>query len=478
MTIPNYAILTDDDTQQIHEASLTVLQTTGLRLSHPLALEKLAAAGAEVKSSRDKVLLPPDMVARALKLFPRKFVCAGRGPEFDLVVDGQSHDPPAVRTVAGVINHFDMQSTTSRPLTLADVKDVAVLGDALDNINIVSCLTPQDLSPATYDLHTLKCLLASGRKHIWALTTDSKNLKYQLEMMAVVAGGTQALAQRPLCSGIVCLIEPLTFPDDEIERLLLYGKHGLPVRVPLVPMSGANAPYTMAGALVHTNAEALGSLVLLQTLCPGTPTWFYSIFHEMNMQRGTADYFSPQVMLTNAGLIQMARYYGLPSITLPYAASDCQAHQLMFARGAALTMYAMSGVSEIGGAGAVNGGLAVSPQAMVIDNELAGFMHLLVEGFEINSETMALETIQQVGHGGDFLSTSHTYEFLHREKHFQPNLLDWRSQIEWQQDGRTIVDRAQEKFDDILNNHTVPGLEEPMQQELSRIIQAAERELG
>ena len=66
--------------------------------------------------------------------------------------------------------------------------------------------------------------------------------------------------KRPLCSGIVCLIEPLRFPDDEIERLLLYGEYTLPVKVPLVPMVGANAPYTLAGAQTH--AEALGSLVL------------------------------------------------------------------------------------------------------------------------------------------------------------------------------------------------------------------------
>ena len=266
--------------------------------------------------------------------------------------------------------------------------------------------------------------------------------------------------KRRLCSGIVCLIEPLRFPDDEIERLLLYGEYNLPVKVPLVPMVGANAPYTLAGALTQTHAEALGSLVLLQTLCPGIPTWYYVLLHSTEMRTGATHYLSPEVMLVSSALIQLARHCAIPSTASPYSATDCQAHQIMFERGAALTMYALSGATEIGGAGIVEGGLAMSPLALVIDDELAAYTGRLREGFEIDPGTLAVEAINRVGHQGDFMSDPHTLKYLRREKRFQPMLFDWRPHALWSSDGHTILERARDKMNNILENHEIPPLEE------------------
>jgi trimethylamine--corrinoid protein Co-methyltransferase len=475
--IQSYNLLTDAEIQMVHEASLEVLQTTGLRLNHPVALEKLSGAGAKVDAAKEKVRLPAEMVEKALEQAPKNFVCAGRTPEFNVVMSPDSTAAPFVRSSAGAINHYDFFQNACRPLTLQDCGDIAKLVDALENMSMVGCSTPQDVPTKTYDLHSLKMTLQSGRKHIWALPKDSRNLKYQLEMMNAVANGSRALRQRPLCSGIVCLIEPLQFPSDEIERLLLYGEYNLPVKVPLVPMVGANAPYTLAGALTQTHAEALGSLVLLQTLCPGIPTWYYVLLHSTEMRRGATHYQCPEVMLVSSALIQLARHCAIPSAAVPYATTNCQAHQVMFERGAALTMYALSGATEIGGAGVVEGGLAVSPLALVIDDELAAYARRLKEGFKIDPDTLAVETIKRVGHKGDFMSDPHTLKFLHREKRFRPSLLDWRPHALWNSDGDTILERARDRMHDILQKHEVPELDEPLQKELDRILQAAEKEL-
>ncbi len=472
-----YNILTDNEIQMVHEASLEVLRTTGLRLNHPVALERLADAGADVDAAGGQVRLPVELVEKALKKTPEKFLCAGRTPEYDVDVSSGPAAPPVVRSGGGTINHYDFFSNIFRPLTLADCRDIATLMDALENMDIVGCPAPRDAPPETYDLHTLKVMLEAGRKHIWALPKSSGNLKYQIEMMKAVAGGGEALRQRPLCSGIVCLIEPLFFPNDEIDRLLLYGEYNLPVKVPLVPMVGANAPYTLAGALARTHSEALGSMVLLQTLCPGIPTWYYVLLHEMEMHKGTAVYHSPEIMMINSGLLQMARLFNIPSAAVGYSTTDCQAHQIMFERGAALTMYALSGITEIGAAGSIEGGLAISPLALVIDNELAAYTRRLTKGFEINRETLAVEAINRVGHKGDFMSDPHTLKFLRREKRFKPDLFDWLP-FELSNNGNnTILERAHDKMNDILKRDEVPPLEKPLQKELNRILQAAEKEL-
>lgn len=475
--LPYYNLLTDAEISMVHDVSLEVLQTTGLRLKHPVALEKLSDAGAKVDEANEKVCLPEKMVARALEQAPRTFVCAGRTSEFDVVMSPGSTVLPMVRSAAGTINHYDFFENACRPIMLRDCEEIAKLMDALENMSIAGCPAPQDVPTQTYDLHALRMMLLAGRKHIWALPKDSRNLKYQLEMMKAVANGSQALRQRPLCSGIVCLIEPLHFPSDEIERLLLYGEYNLPVKVPLVPILGANAPYSLAGALTQTNAEALGTLVLLQTLCPGMPTWYYVVLQDTDMRSGTTNYHSPEVMLIYSALIQLARHYEIPSAAVPYSTTDCQAHQIMFERGTALTMCALSGVTEMGAAGSVDGGLAMSPLALVIDNELADYVHRVIAGFEINPESLAVDAINRVGHRGNFLSDPHTLKFLHREKRFKPGLFDWRPHELWSNGSGSILERARDRMSAILQRHEVPPLDEPLQKELNCILQSAEKEL-
>jgi trimethylamine--corrinoid protein Co-methyltransferase len=474
-----YHLLTNEELDQIHGASLAILEKTGLHIDHPVALEKLAGAGARVEKDRQRVYPSRDLVEQALKTVPKSFTCAGRTPEFDFFAGETGRDrQPSFRTVGGSINLYNLITNTARPIGIKDCGDMAHLVDGLENLNMMGALTPNDIQLETYDIETLKVMLERGRKHIWALTTDSKNLKYQLEMMTAVAGGRKELGERPLCSGIVCLIAPLNFPFDEIERLLLYGKYNLPVRVPLVPIIGANAPYTLAGTITQTNAEALGSLVVLQTLCPGIPTWYYSLVQSMNMAKGRTEALNPEVMLVQAGLLQLARHYGLPAATASGLVNNCQAHQIMFERGTSLTMAALAGINEIGGLGSVENGMAISPQLAVIDNEIIAYVKRLLEGVAITPETLAVETIIEDDHRAKYLESRHTFNHLRKEARFKPSLFDWRPLMEWQKDPKTIVERAEEKRMAIINHHVVPPLDEKLTAELDRILKTAKKELG
>ncbi len=473
------SMLTDEKISQIHAASLEVLEKTGLKIDHPLTLEKLADAGARVDKGKQRVYLSSELVENALETAPKSFTCAGRTPEFDFFAGktGQGH-MPSFRTIGGAINLYNLVTDKARPIGIKDCQEMAHLVDGLENLNIHGALTPQDIRLATYDIETLKIMLEKCRRHIWALTTDSKNLKYQLEMISAVAGGSEILKKRPICSGIVCLIAPLIFPYDEIERLLMYGEYNLPVRVPLTPIMGANAPYTLAGTITQTNAEALGSLVVLQTLCPQIPTWYYALVQSMDMAKGNTQFVNPEVLIVQTALLQLARHYGLPAATSPVLGNDSQAHQLMFEKGTCMTMTALAGINEIGGVGGIENGMAISPQLLVIENEMISFTKRMLEGIEINPDTLAAQAIIDDDHKGSFLESPHTFTHLRKEARFRASLFDGRSLPEWQKDPKTIIDRAQEKKNAIMNDHEVPPLEEKLTQELDRILKTAQNELG
>ncbi|WP_457552250.1 trimethylamine methyltransferase family protein [Desulfobacula sp.] len=474
-----FHMLADEELSQIHGASLEVLEKTGLHIDHPVALEKLAGAGARVDKARRKVYLPKDLVDKALKMAPKSFTCAGRTPEFDFLTGKTGlSQMPSFRTVGGAINLYNLGTSKLTPVSIADCGDMAHLVDGMENLNILGALTARDIQLETYDIETLKVMLERGRKHIWALTTDSKNLKYQIEMMKAVAGDGSRLSKRPICSGIVCLIAPLYFPFDEIERLLMYGEYNIPVRVPLVPIIGANAPYTLAGTITQTNAEALGSLVVLQTLCPGIPTWYYCLVQSMEMSHGGAEFLNPEVMLVESALMQLARFYDLPGASSPVMGNDSQAHQIMFERGTSLTMAALSGINEAGGMGGIENGLTTSPQVVVIDNEIISYIKRLVKGIEISKDTIAAEVIHGDDHKGKYLENPHTFKHLRKEARFKPSLFDWSSLLEWQKDQKTIIDRAEDKRVEIMNHHVVPPLEEKLTAELDRILKTGKKELA
>ena len=134
-----------------------------------------------------------------------------------------------------------------------------------------------------------------------------------MKLLEAVSGGREKLKTHKRISGIVCIIDPLKFPRDEIERLKIYGDYQVPVKWTSSSMIGGNAPYTVAGALVQNIAQFLAGLVITETLRPGTPVVYYITLQTMDMRKGFAVFASPELMQIRAAIAQIARNYHLPS---------------------------------------------------------------------------------------------------------------------------------------------------------------------
>jgi len=470
-----YEILSTSEIVQIHESSLQILKKVGMKIDHPLAQEKLLAAGASLNKDKNRLTFPEAMVKKALATAKKEFICAGQDPKFDLTM--KQGLMPKVRMGAGCISHYDLKNNQSRPLTIQDNIEAVRLVEALDHIDIAAALTPYDLPLKTYDIHVTKNILNAGRKHFWALTTHSTHLKYQLELLEIVAGSKKNLQERPLASGIVCTITPLKIPADEIERLLLYGQYNIPVRVPLTAMMGANAPYTLAGALTQINAEFLGALLVIQTLCPGLPVWYYCLLSMMDMRRGYSVFNNPEVLLLYGAVSQLARNYDIPSCVSSPSVSCCQSHQLMAHLGSAQVFSSMVNVSEIGGAGALEGANHFSPEALVLTDEIMAFSKRMVKGININEDTLGVQAITETVEKGEYVSSPHTMKFLREESRFKPNLMDWQPHETWINEASTIIDRAHDRSRKLIETHEVPPLDEAVQRELDKVVELADQEL-
>ena len=81
-------ILTPDQVEEIHQATLRILEKTGVHFMGKRARDCLAGqAGIEVDQAREIVRFDPALVEAKIATVPRAFTIHARNPAHDLVVD-------------------------------------------------------------------------------------------------------------------------------------------------------------------------------------------------------------------------------------------------------------------------------------------------------------------------------------------------------------------------------------------------------
>jgi trimethylamine---corrinoid protein Co-methyltransferase len=471
-----FDVLSRRELEQIHEHALVVLEKVGCIIEHREVLELLQSAGAKVDFARKRACFSEPMVAGALASTPGRYLAAGRGPEASYEVHAGME--AKLRCLGGALNWLSVVADECHPITLADAKKMLVLADALPEIDLVGTPFASDFPSKTYDIHSLRLAFSSTVKHIWGLTISSKNLLYQMELLEAVCGGREKLKSHKRLSGIVCIIDPLKFPHDEIERLKIYGDYHVPIKWTSSSMIGGNAPYTVAGTLVQNLAQFLASVVITETIRPGTPLVYYITLQVMDMRKGFALFASPELMLIRAAIAQVARHYNLPSAITSVSSTGSEKEQAIFLRSMEFNNCIMAGAGEINLSGSLDGGAFFSPEFAVLDNEIMAYLRSFRQGLTLNRDSMDIEVISRCIKTGEYLSDAHTLEHLHREERFAGDLFDWRNHESWvESDSRSLLERAREKARHMIENHRVPPLEENLERELDRIVAAADKDL-
>jgi trimethylamine--corrinoid protein Co-methyltransferase len=140
--------------------------------------------------------------------------------------------------------------------------------------------------------------------------------------------------------------------------------------------------------------------------------------------------------------------------------------------------HAQSGVNFIWGAGNLESTIAMSPEALVMDDEIAGYSLRFQKGFQVTDQEMALDLIREVGLGGDFLSNEHTLR-NHRRVLTQARLAVRERRATWEaHGGHSYEEAASARVQQILSRPTVPLLDERQEAELLRIERAGVAELA
>jgi len=469
-------MLTDAQLDEIHQATLAILANTGVRVLLPAAAELLEAAGSSV-SDGDLVKIPEAVIDQALESAPEQVDLYSRTGELRLELAGFN---TYFGTGSDLPNTIDLVSSERRPSVLADVKAYARLCDCLENLDFVmSMAQASDVPMRTSDRHSFLAMMQSTVKPMVYTVWDTAGLEDIVRMAELVAGGTDRLAEKPFMLAYLEPTSPLVHSEEVLAKMFALADRGLPFVYAPGPMEGASAPVTSAGSLAMANAECLSGLAIAQLRHPGTPVVFGSGSGPLDIKTTVGTYSSPEFMHHCLGMAELAHHrYKLPVWGFS-GCSDSKLPDIQAGIDSALWILwtALSGANLVHDLGYIEAGLTGSFEMVVVAEDIVSYVRRLMSGIEVSPSTLAVDVIDEVGPGGNFLSTAHTLQ--HFRSVWQPSLFDRNNHHGWVKAGRpNMIRSAREVAIEAIGSHVPEALFGGLQEELEDIVRQADRQAG
>jgi trimethylamine--corrinoid protein Co-methyltransferase len=473
--VPTYRLLTGDQIQVIHQASLEVLDTVGVRLLHEGAVQLLVAAGCRLKD-RDIVQIPNWLVEESIRTAPSRITIYDQQGQEAMRLGGR-----AIHFGLGtdLISTQDLETGEIRPSRLQDVANAARVADACEEIDFIASYgLPSDMPVNSMYVACARAMLENSTKPLFFTAGGEEDLALILEMAAAVAGSAEALEARPFLIHYSEPTAPLSHSHGAVRKLFLCAEHRIPICYTPGDSMGASTPVTLAGGIVQANAEALSGLVLHQVKNRGAPIISGFGLAALDMRTGIFSYGSPDQRLTNSAFADLYHHYDLPiwsTVGSDAHGLDAQA-SLEHAVGTLLA--ALDGANLIHDIGYLGQGLLGNPAAIVMCNEVISYVKRILRGFDLSPEKMGLDVIRDVGPGGQYLTVQHTKTHF-REELWQPQFLNRQSPQAWAAQGgeryeQVVTRRARE----ILDTHQPAPLSVDVAEQVAAIAARAEAELA
>jgi len=433
-----YRPLSEKDIETVHEASLTILEKTGITYESGLdaTLEMLEQAGAIIDRDNGRVRLPRKLVTEQVARAPEQVILYSRDGKNDLdLTEHKVH----MGTGGAAIKILDLETGEARSTTLNDLYQLGRLVDNLDHIHFFlrPCI-PTDIQESEYDINMYyACLKATG-KHVMSGVNDEAGLHKVIDLAAMIAGGSDQLQARPFISVITSFaISPLKLCTQSTLIMQEAIRNRIPVALSAAPMSGSTSPMTMAGTLAQLHAEQLAGITICQLTNPGAPLLYGGIPGMANLK--TMGYLGGGVEcgMMNAAIHQLANHIKVPNYNSS-GLSDAKVPDAQAGWEKAFTalLAAMGGSNYVHHtAGMLESMLTVACEQYVIDDEIIGMCYKVLKGIEVDADHLAMEVIDSVGPGGNYMIAPHTMAHM-RSEYFNGNgITDRKSREKWEKDG-------------------------------------------
>ena len=473
---PPMTILSADEIESIHQASLKVLAEIGMDFNLAEARELLKAAGARIDGER--VRFDPAMVEDLIKTAPAHFTFHARNPANTAVIGGPNM---LFGTVGSPPSCFDMEGGR-RTGTHDDYRKFLKLAQYFNCIGFIAGypVEPVDLHASIRHLEALRDAVVLTDKPFHAYSLGAERILDGIEIARIARGiSHEQLEREPSLFTIVNTNSPLKLDHPMLRGIIEMSSRNQIVCVTPFTLAGAMAPVTVAGALVEQNAEALAGMVFTQVVRKGAPFIYGGFTSNVDMKSGAPAFGTPEYMKACIVGGQLARRYNVP-----YRTSNTCAANTVDAQAAYESVFSLWGVTMGGGnlimhgAGWLEGGLVAGFEKFVLDCDLIQMVMEFLTPLETNEDALGVEAIREVGPGGHFFGAAHTLS-RYSNAFYAPMVSDWRNNQQWLAAGKPdAFQRANTVYKQALAEYREPHLDPAIREELDAFVERRKREGG
>jgi trimethylamine--corrinoid protein Co-methyltransferase len=465
---PPMEIISADEVEAIHQASLVVLQEIGMDFMLPEARDLLKKAGARIDGER--VRFDRDMVEELIRSAPSRFTFHARNPENTVEIGGSGM---VFGTVGSPPNSSDMDNGR-RPGNLADYRNFLKLAQYFNCIGFISgyAVEPIDVHASVRHLVALRDVAVLTDKPFHAYSLGKERICDGIEIARIARGiSRDQLEREPSLFTIVNTNSPLKLDAPMLRGIIEMSSLNQIVCVTPFTLAGAMAPVTVAGALVEQNAEALAGLVFTQVVRRGSPFIYGGFTSNVDMRSGAPAFGTPEYMKACIVGGQLARRYNVP-----YRTSNACAANTVDAQAAYESVFSLWGLTMGGGnlimhgAGWMEGGLVASYEKFVLDCDLIQMVMEFLTPLDMSKDALGVDAIREVGPGGHFFGAQHT---LQRYEHafYTPIISDWRNNQQWLAAGKPEAwQKANSVYKQALAEYREPAIDPAVREELDAFV--------
>ena len=464
-------LLTDNDVDRIAEAVVAILDRTGVVCQNAELLEALAGRGARIDPDRETATFPPKVTQEFVEALRRE---GGGGDAADagpILAPG----PPGVGTQIAQF-FLDYGKGERRPGNRADLIYLTKLGDALHGEQGVGhSLLLTDVAPMLEPLEAALVLAEYARKPTGAFAWNVRQVDYLIEMGEILG------IPNWFCWGATCFAHPLRFDKVVADCFVRRVREGAPTGLTSMAVAGATAPVTVAGYVAVAAAEIVVTWLAARAINETVPLAGDIWAGTVDMATGTVSYSCPDALSRGFGVVEFLRRWcgrHLSASMGEYADAKTPGfYAAMEKANKAMTIAAFTGRLAGLGQGMIESGKTICPVQLLLERELAGGLAHLARPVRVDAETLALETIVDVGSGLDksHVETDHTLAHF-RESLWLPKLLDrsgWDGP-EWEHE---VLTKLQDRADALVASYRKPDVDPDELAKMRVVVERARAEL-
>jgi trimethylamine---corrinoid protein Co-methyltransferase len=470
---PKFELLDESLIERILEEAFLLIDDPGVRVA-PCVVDLLRAAGVTVKDGVAHI--PEPLARRLLDLAPRGFSLYDRNGKPSVRYGGDNvHFDPG----SSCLNILDSETQQPRPAMSVDLVRMVQVAEMLPQFAAQSTAmvcndVPQDIG----DWYRLLLVLWYSEKPVVSGAFSAASLHTLLELLAIEAGGRDALRQQPRAVLDVCPSPPLNWSEFASQNLVDLARAGVPAEIVSMPLAGATAPVTLAGSVVQHAAECISGITIHQLAQPGAPIVWGGAPAIFDMRTGKTPMGAIETAMLDVACAQVGKHLGLPTHAYLVAGDGRVIDaQVEMESGMSAVLGALAGINMISGAGMLDFLACHSIEKLVIDAEAIASAQRLIEGIEPRTPSLAVGMFEQTGLHGDFLTLKETRALFRKEQHFPSAVID-RGLASMDSAAPDIVGRARQRAEELLTAYQRHALSPECEKELIAFAQREGEKAG